>query len=489
MTAAFKDLLALGPRRHHEDPPPGRGPLHLVGLPDAGFPQGRWPADRPHLRERRRSPVLHGSAGRPGRKRKGAQPSDHAPLIAVFSEEDASTFRRIVRFSVVIWTSTNEPSMSDSVPKTPAANDGAPDSRPRSGGTSGRKARIGLHGNGLPRHRPVHRAHSRDQDLPGRPAAGTGARPVPAALLSRGPDLGRPFAPKHRGPLRRWRESTAFPIWCSSTSKAPRLDVAIAKAGRLDSAETIRVVEQTAAALDFAHSKGVVHRDIRPANIILATDRRVRIADFGIARIEGSQLTQHGEVLGTPAYMSPEQIRGQELVPRERLVLARGLRLRDAHRAASLRGQVPARAARGPRLFAARRAEGTAPARHSEPRLHVRVRTGPRQGPLAPFRRRRVFRARAQVVSGRRGSRRRAGAGVADRDSRSAARAPVARFFPRWRLLRPPLTRGGHLGHRRAQRSSRVEVGSVGGRDLDFVVLRAPRERRILPNFRPKRRF
>ena len=95
----------------------------------------------------------------------------------------------------------------------------------------------------------------------------------------------------------------------------PSLDVTLARAGRLDSAETIRVVEQTADALDFAHSKGVVHRDIRPANIILANDRRVRIADFGIARIEGSQLTQHGEILGTPAYMSPEQIRGHELSP------------------------------------------------------------------------------------------------------------------------------------------------------------------------------
>ena len=93
----------------------------------------------------------------------------------------------------------------------------------------------------------------------------------------------------------------------------PTLDVALARSGRLDSAETIRVVEQTAAALDFAHAKGIVHRDIRPANIILANDKRIRIADFGIARVEGSHLTQHGEVLGTPAYMSPEQIRGQEL--------------------------------------------------------------------------------------------------------------------------------------------------------------------------------
>ena len=95
--------------------------------------------------------------------------------------------------------------------------------------------------------------------------------------------------------------------------EGPTLDVALARSGRLDSAETIRIVEQMAAALDFAHTRGIVHRDIRPANVILADDRRVRVADFGIARIEGSQLTQHGEVLGTPAYMSPEQIRGFEV--------------------------------------------------------------------------------------------------------------------------------------------------------------------------------
>lgn len=95
--------------------------------------------------------------------------------------------------------------------------------------------------------------------------------------------------------------------------EGPTLEVAIARLGRLDPTETIRIVEQAAAALDFAHVHGVVHRDIRPANIILGNDKRVRIADFGIARLEGSQLTQLGEILGTPAYMSPEQIRGHEL--------------------------------------------------------------------------------------------------------------------------------------------------------------------------------
>ncbi len=108
-------------------------------------------------------------------------------------------------------------------------------------------------------------------------------------------------------------EMDGLPYLVFEHVEGPTLDVALARAGRLDSAETLRVVEQTALALDFAHARGIVHRDIRPANIILATDKRIRIADFGIARVEGSQITQHGEVLGTPAYMSPEQIRGQEL--------------------------------------------------------------------------------------------------------------------------------------------------------------------------------
>ncbi len=108
-------------------------------------------------------------------------------------------------------------------------------------------------------------------------------------------------------------EMDGLPYLVFEHVECPTLDVALARAGRLDSAETIRVVEQVALALDFAHSRGIVHRDIRPANIILAADTRVRVAEFGIARIEGSQLTQHGEILGTPAYMSPEQIRGREL--------------------------------------------------------------------------------------------------------------------------------------------------------------------------------
>ena len=108
-------------------------------------------------------------------------------------------------------------------------------------------------------------------------------------------------------------EMDGLPYLVFEHVEGPTLDVAIARLGRLDSTETIRIVEQIASALDFAHAHGVVHRDIRPPNIILGNDKRVRVADFGIARLEGSHLTQLGEILGTPAYMSPEQIRGYEL--------------------------------------------------------------------------------------------------------------------------------------------------------------------------------
>jgi serine/threonine-protein kinase len=72
-----------------------------------------------------------------------------------------------------------------------------------------------------------------------------------------------------------------------------------------------RIMEDLLAGLQFSHDRGVVHRDIKPANLMLNSERRCKIADFGIARIENSNMTQAGTVLGTPAYMSPEQFRGE----------------------------------------------------------------------------------------------------------------------------------------------------------------------------------
>jgi serine/threonine-protein kinase len=83
-----------------------------------------------------------------------------------------------------------------------------------------------------------------------------------------------------------------------------------------------RLMKELLAALGHAHQHGVVHRDIKPANVILLKDGTVKVADFGIARIESSNLTQAGAVLGTPAYMSPEQFTGQPIDGRSDLFSA-----------------------------------------------------------------------------------------------------------------------------------------------------------------------
>ncbi len=75
--------------------------------------------------------------------------------------------------------------------------------------------------------------------------------------------------------------------------------------------DILRIMEDLLTGLQFSHERGVVHRDIKPANLMLTTAGQAKIADFGIARIESSSMTQAGTVLGTPAYMSPEQFMGE----------------------------------------------------------------------------------------------------------------------------------------------------------------------------------
>ena len=75
-------------------------------------------------------------------------------------------------------------------------------------------------------------------------------------------------------------------------------------------ADIVRIMSQILGALDYSHRQGVIHRDIKPANIFLLPDGSVKVADFGIAHIDSSSLTQVGTVMGTPSYMSPEQIMG-----------------------------------------------------------------------------------------------------------------------------------------------------------------------------------
>jgi eukaryotic-like serine/threonine-protein kinase len=77
--------------------------------------------------------------------------------------------------------------------------------------------------------------------------------------------------------------------------------------------EVLLTIATVADALDYAHQQGVVHRDIKPANIMLTNERVVKVMDFGIAKMASSTKTQKNIVLGTPTYMSPEQIAGKKV--------------------------------------------------------------------------------------------------------------------------------------------------------------------------------
>ena len=77
--------------------------------------------------------------------------------------------------------------------------------------------------------------------------------------------------------------------------------------------KVLEVIYQVAGALDYAHGMGVIHRDIKPANIMLLSNGTVRVTDFGIAKAVSSSRTKTGVILGTPNYMSPEQIMGHKM--------------------------------------------------------------------------------------------------------------------------------------------------------------------------------
>src|SRR5207344_979630 len=76
--------------------------------------------------------------------------------------------------------------------------------------------------------------------------------------------------------------------------------------------EKLSVMEQISEGLAYAHARDIVHRDLKPANIHILPGDKVKIMDFGLARIAGSDMTSTGTVMGTPHYMSPEQVRGQK---------------------------------------------------------------------------------------------------------------------------------------------------------------------------------
>ena len=87
--------------------------------------------------------------------------------------------------------------------------------------------------------------------------------------------------------------------------------------GHLEMDDAVEIITQACRGLDYAHRNGVVHRDVKPGNLLVSDADVVKLADFGIARATGqSSITQVGSVLGTAAYLAPEQARGEEAGPR-----------------------------------------------------------------------------------------------------------------------------------------------------------------------------
>ncbi|HEX7219516.1 MAG TPA: serine/threonine-protein kinase [Burkholderiales bacterium] len=86
--------------------------------------------------------------------------------------------------------------------------------------------------------------------------------------------------------------------------------------GRLPLASIVDIAAQVADALDHAQRHGIVHRDVKPANIMVSATGRAKLTDFGVAHVPSSNMTQTGAALGSPKYMSPEQVTGQPIDPR-----------------------------------------------------------------------------------------------------------------------------------------------------------------------------
>jgi serine/threonine protein kinase len=105
-------------------------------------------------------------------------------------------------------------------------------------------------------------------------------------------------------------EASGQPYICMEYIQGTTLQETIASGTRFMYSRIAELGATLAGALDYAHRQGVVHRDVKPANIILTAEGDVKITDFGIARLDFAKLTMSGVLLGTPAYMSPEQIQG-----------------------------------------------------------------------------------------------------------------------------------------------------------------------------------
>lgn len=146
----------------------------------------------------------------------------------------------------------------------------------------------------------MHRATAADSDQLERfrreaKAVARLSHPHLVAVIDAGDDDGRPFI--------------VFEFIGGETLKAR-----IRRNGRLDVAESVAFAIEIARALDCAHSAGIIHRDVKPQNVLIDTEGRARVTDFGIARtMDEHGLTADGRVIGTTDYVSPEQALGEQV--------------------------------------------------------------------------------------------------------------------------------------------------------------------------------
>lgn len=98
---------------------------------------------------------------------------------------------------------------------------------------------------------------------------------------------------------------------CMEFVDGPSLETVLSSRQIIPRDEVIRMLKQAAEALDYAHSRGVVHRDIKPGNVLLSGGRDLKITDFGIAKLLSDDATMTGPMMGTPSYMSPEQVQSR----------------------------------------------------------------------------------------------------------------------------------------------------------------------------------
>jgi len=105
-------------------------------------------------------------------------------------------------------------------------------------------------------------------------------------------------------------EATGTPFIVMEYVPGASLETVLKENPTLPIGQAMEMLEQVASAVDEAHGHGVIHRDIKPANVFMDARGRVKVGDFGVARLEGSELTQTGVSLGTPGYVAPEVVRG-----------------------------------------------------------------------------------------------------------------------------------------------------------------------------------